>query len=377
MNYKHPKLNEKGFASIVIALVLIIVLALLTVGFAQLARREQQSALDKQLADQANYAAESGINAAYRDIKANKITADGAAPGTFKADNQNCMHAPAGYTGLTANQSVNSNNGVLYTCLLVDLQPPNLQFGNVSPGSGRHMNFGTQDSLSSLTVYWGSASGHNSNFPGSTGTNLPPWNTWSGNHYPAVIQFSITPVGGLGTQPGPTQYLINNTFNVYLYPASSGGHSVAFDPNNQGQKVSGDCDPSTPNPAGAPAAADYPCKVTINGLSGQSFVIHFVDYYDTSNIYATGVTVSGAPAQFSGEPLIDVTGKARNVLKRLQERLLLNGGNNGPNDNAILPNGAIEAQNICKRIQAAPPTADYAQGSTYDTGISSTCNLSN
>src|SRR4051794_12557602 len=67
--YQHgQRFGEDGFASIVIALVMITVLALITVSFAQLARREQQSALSKQLASQANYAVESGIN----DLK-NKI----------------------------------------------------------------------------------------------------------------------------------------------------------------------------------------------------------------------------------------------------------------------------------------------------------------
>ena len=66
--------NEEGFASIVIALILIIVLSLLTIGFAQLARREQQTALSKQLANQAQYAAESGINDAYYDLSHNDPT---------------------------------------------------------------------------------------------------------------------------------------------------------------------------------------------------------------------------------------------------------------------------------------------------------------
>ncbi len=378
MSRKHnAKLNENGFASIVIALILIIVLALLTVGFAQLARREQQSALDKQLANQANYAAESGINAAYRDIKNGKITTDGAAPGTFKADNQNCMKPPAGYTGYTANQSVDSNNGVQYTCLLVDLQPPNLAFGGVSAGSGRHMTFGTQDSLTSLNITWGSDSGNNKYFPPGTNTRLPAWSNWhdgAGNRYSPVIEFSITPVSALNAQSNPTQYLIDNTFNFYLYPAAGGSNSITYDTSNQGQIVAGDCNPTAPNPSNAPAS--YPCQVTLNGLGGQSYLIHFVDFYDTSNIFVTGTTPSG-PAQFTGEPSIDVTGKARNVLKRLQGRLLTNGGNNGPNDNAILPNGAVEAQNICKRILAAPPTTDFPAGSTYDTGTSSSCDLSN
>ena len=58
----HDQPDQRGFAAIVVALVLILVLSLLTIGFAELMRHEQRSALDKQLSSQAYYAAESGVN---------------------------------------------------------------------------------------------------------------------------------------------------------------------------------------------------------------------------------------------------------------------------------------------------------------------------
>lgn len=386
MSRKHnTRLNEKGFASIVIALVFIIMLALLTVGFAQLARREQQNSLNRQLASQANYAAETGINAAYQDIKSGKITSDGAG-GTLKADSDNCMPAitsdPSAATynsGGGTYHPVNDNSGVTYSCLLVSLETDNLVSNNISPGSGRHMNFGTTDPLSSLTIYWGSDTGHNTSFPSSTATKLPTAAAWSANHYPPAIEFSITPVGALSGQADPQQYLVNNTFNFYLYPASGGGNTVTFDPAAQGPIVSGACNPGdSRDPNTEPPAEDFPCQVTLNGLGGDNYVIHFLDFYDTSNIYVNGKDTSGGTTTFTGEPQIDATGKARGVLKRLQARLFINGGtSSGPNDNAILPNNAIEAQNLCKRIQAAPAVNEYVSiGSTYD-DLSPACNLSN
>lgn len=390
--------DEKGFASIVIALVFIIVLALLTVGFAQLARREQQNALDKQLATQANYAAESGINSAFRDIENGYITADGAPKNgvnTIKADPSNCMKASQDPNASTYSAAggishpVNSGNGVTYSCLLVDLQPPNLQFNCVSPSSGHHMNFSTQDALTSLTIYWGSCSGNNSNFPSDVSTGLQTVSTWNGNHYPSVLQFSLTPTSNLSTQSNPTQYLISHTTNVYLYPAQSGNNGCSTSGAGscyQGQILSGDCNPNASRPAGEPDAKDYPCAVTITGLGNKDYVLHYLDYYDTANIWIDGKVNPASPtqAQFTGEPMIDVTGKARNVLKRLQARLLYNNGtcpSGGgqqctPNDNDVLPGNSVEAQNLCKRIQAAPATNDYSSiGSTYD-GLSGFCNLS-
>lgn len=122
--------------------------------------------------------------------------------------------------------------------------------------------------------------------------------------------------------------------------------------------------------------------MTLTGLSGnQQYVIHTVSYYDTANVLLTGTASSGGGStatSFTGEPMIDVTGKARDVLKRLRVRILINGGTNGgPDDNAVLPNSAIETQNLCKRIGAAPPTASYPQGSSYDTTTGASCGLSN
>ncbi len=62
--------KQDGFASIVIAIIMVIVLSLITVGFAQLMRTEQRSALDKQLSSQAYYAAETGVNDAAKALNA-------------------------------------------------------------------------------------------------------------------------------------------------------------------------------------------------------------------------------------------------------------------------------------------------------------------
>lgn len=362
-HFTNTKQNEQGFASIVIALVLIIVLALLTVGFAQLARREQQNALDKQLATQANYAAETGYNDAYNDIKSGAIN-------TNNASDTHCMNKvgslpselPA--TALTAHPTINSNNGVSYTCLLVSINTTNLELGGTQPGTGKHATFGTSAPLSTITINWGSDDGHNA-FPSSySNVKFPILSKWNNGTtgYPPIIQFSLTPTSSLDADA-----LIANTFNTYLYPSSHApdGSTLTLDANNnvdvtkglnQMQVVDGSCSGS----------GTYPCHVTLSGLGDQAYVMHILDYYDTSNVLITGDDSSGGPVTFTGEPSIDVTGKAQGVLKRLQYRVFTNGGNEGADDNAILPNGAIEAQNLCKRIKAAPPTGDFPLGSTYD-----------
>jgi hypothetical protein len=379
--------NEQGFASIVIALVLIVVMGLLIVGFAQLARREQQSALDKQLATQAYYAAESGINSAAKDIS----TVDPASPtgdhyiyddtpsgGATDASSTDCMtttprgsRAALPANALSAKQGVNAagGGGVSFSCLLVDLTPSSLLFTNTQPGAGQYLAFSATSPLSSLTIEWGSDDFHKT-FP-TSGTyqpnKFPQQAAWAANNYPPVVQFSLTPTDPGGGQIN-RQALINNTFNVYLYPANdlggfggptylpgapSNSTQVSYT-SSQGQVVPGNCD--------LVRNSSYPCSVTIynlNGTATNNYVLHYINYYDAADVYITGTTITGSAASFTGQAQVDVTGKAQNVLRRIQARLNADGTNGTITNDTLRPDDALQAQNICKRFQTRPANTDF------------------
>jgi type II secretory pathway pseudopilin PulG len=328
---KNTSRDEKGFASIVIALILIIVLSLLTVGFAQLARREQQNALDKQLATQAYYAAESGINDAYKDVQSGLITDQPPSP-TPNINTDKCIGAPltnGSHNDITPGSGVSS--GVAYSCVLVNMQPPTQVFNGVSPNADQHETFSTNGSLSSLTVYWGSADNKTTSRP-ALGP-LTPSGSWNS---PAVLQLSITPLGAVDRGS-----LISNAFTVDLYP-SNGGGAVNYDPANQGQIIGGHCTGS----------GTYPCSVTIGNLSGgpnESYLVHIINYYDVSNISLGNLRdTSNTQLDFQdGQIVIDSTGTARSTLKRLQVYLPLT-------ETAPLPPYSLEGQNLCKRFSTEP-----------------------
>ncbi len=323
-------LDENGFASIVIALILIIVLSLLTVAFAQLARNEQQNSLNKELANQAYYAAESGINDAYSDIENGYIT-------TANSNPNQCLYSVPNGQALINNQTIDSSRNVGYTCLLVNLSPPNIKYDNVAVQSERYITFTTSPQIDSLTFNWGSAdAGGNTNWAPAYIPNqsFVPVAEWA---HPALIQLSITPLNNLTRQA-----LINNTFTAYFYPSATGANATAYNPTTA-PVISGDC--STTNP-------EYTCSSTITGLAATgstNFLVHFIDYYDASNVLINGTsTAPPQPVDFlDGQAQIDVTGRAQNVLKRLQVRVPLT-------PNVPLPNYAIEGQNICKRFDTYP-----------------------
>ena len=107
----------------------------------------------------------------------------------------------------------------------------------------------------------------------------------------------------------------------------------------------------------------------LTGFNGSSFIIHLVDYYDASNIQITAVDNSGNKVKFiNGQAQIDVTGKAKNVLKRLQVRVPLS-------SSAQLPAFPVEGQNICKRLQSAAGATNFIDTSDGYAGSGDPCNL--
>ncbi len=337
--------DERGFASLVIALILIIVLALLTVAFAQLARREQQSALDKQLAVQANYAAESGINDVVSDLSAIQTDIDNnvTIPSNQclgEATSANPRNPIASGSSVVLNGQIDSVNGVSYSCVLLNLNPPFLKKA-LSKDNGWTTTFATTGAgaLNSLTFAWSSADA-TPRVNLRTDTQLPPYGSWTS---PAVLQVNVTPITAVDRQS-----LISNTFTDYMFPENGGG-SVAYNPSAQAPLTTASCNAGT-------------CSVTINGLpgvAGAPFLVHVYDYYDDSNVTITAN--NGALDFVGGQAFIDVTGVAKDVLKRLQVSYPLT--NNG------LTNYALQADNICKRIETAPnetdPSGAAVGGTTY------------
>jgi hypothetical protein len=348
---KQRSVDQSGFASVVIALTMVIVISLLTIGFAQLARREQQNSLNSQLSRQAFYAAETGINDVITLVKAGIISDTGNAcfsgfPITY---------AGKTYTGTGSTGTVSSASGVTYSCVTVSTKNYALEKKPVAQDTAWNTIFSTNPAaapLSSLDIRWESTTAGkvlravNSGFTPTTGASA--WNS------PAVLQVSITPLVNTSRNS-----LIDNTFTTYLYPSLAGGPpSVAYN-KTAGVTIVSSC-------TGSP----YTCKATIRcleiastaaggvcgsgGTSGASYLVHILPYYDTSNIYIENAKslIGGSLTLNGAQAVIDVTGAARQVLKRLQVHVDL--GNF-----ADMPNYGIEAQDICKRIKTDPATTNF------------------
>lgn len=331
--------KEDGFASIIIVLTLVIILGLMMLGFGKLMRNEQRSALDRQLSTQAFYAAESGVHDAIYALQ-----------NGFSGSTTGCNPALPGISS----SAVGTSTGAKYTCLSVDTQPTNLEYGSLTSADSKYIIFmgekldrSGEAVVSAIKFSWqGTTSGSQTFRP--AGTNDFPaqanWKNGTTNVDPGVLRISITPIANSFT----SDTLRDNTYTVYLYPSAGVGTvSTSYiagsaNWNQQGQIINNACNSSnTPKQ----------CNILITGLNSSRYIIRAKSIYATNDLMLTAYADNGAtsPLRFVGaQALIDSTGKAQDVLRRIQVHVPVS-------TQYYMPEGALDAaSSVCKLLLVAP-----------------------
>lgn len=322
--------SQKGFVSIIVAAILMILLSLVTIGFSQLMQREQRQALDRQLSSQAFYAAETAVNDVYDDISSGTVVE--------KAD---CA-ANGDYDGVVDG----AEPGVEYTCLLIDPSPETLEYDNNKIGTQSSkvipLNTESGNDFEEITFSWnGDGANYLSNDCTISPLVLPT--TLESDEVP-ILRLDITPVEVLD-RPS----LIANTRAIFLYPcASSGTNSINLSSIQTGEIQEVNCG-STP----------YSCNVSFNNLSGPFAVSNYMVRVKAIGNSAQNLRISGRDtggvASFEGaQTVVDSTGKANDVVRRVKVRL-----SNTPS--YAFPEYVLQAfDGVCKQISiASPDFVDY------------------
>lgn len=332
--------DERGMASFLITLFIMMVIGLIIIGFAQLTRRDQRQSLDRQLSVQANYAAETGINDAVRYLQTN--------PNFEKTD---CGEASPGQLLSGYNNVLDAGSNISYSCVLIDATPGDLRKQDI--GFSSNVVFPVQlasgAGINSITFQWAAKSASN------TATSCPNAYNYPVNRNPAcqigLLRIDMVPYG-LAASPSRTNF-IDNLFTVFAHPVVGGPTSVGY----------------TTNAGSNPTATDGGCSanvctltVSISGGTNRYFV-------RLNSIYAlSDVTITangGGPGNelVGAQAVIDSTGVASDVTKRIQVRIPLAGTDS-------LPGFAIQTQNSqCKRFANMPGNQIYAISPTDDCGF--------
>ncbi len=345
---KRLQSNESGMAAITVTLIILGIVTLIAVGFANLMRREQRQALDQQLSTQAFYAAESGVNIA-RDAVDAAIASNDVLEINDCAANNSPIASGGGAIGVNTNVSV--------SCLLIDTTPDILskKLDTTDSSWVTKVQSANGQQIDRIVISWGStdnsapfvtdAASINGNLLVPNGSGPNKWGNTTG-----VVRAMLIP------DTTDRDDLVAQSFHAFLYPNDasvvSGVNSTAYntDRTAQGKFLKGNCDTN-----GAP----NPCSVEITNVSRASAFLRLKAIYNGVNVtvqaFAAG---SNTPLELANaQAEIDATGKAADVLRRIKVSVPLTTGS------SVYPEFAVEAfESICKRFNTWPSDSEVSLG---------------
>lgn len=321
--------NQSGLVSFVVTLIIMIILSLIVIGFSQLSRREQRQSLDNQLQTQAFYAAESGINKAISMLEDNP-----ALPART-----DCNDANVAWSALTANSTL--DDGVQYTCVLVNPTPPDIVFDEVGTDSKvTPLNSGDGSAFTRFTLRWQNSESSVPADINDCDTNASPVD----GRFPAINQWGCS-VGLLRVDLVPTpatgfdrEALLSNMMTAFFYPSTSGSDLVFGTAINTGQGaiVNSAC-------SGSPLVCE--ASIDVSGRTDAQYMMRIRSVYRNSQLTITSLGKTFRDVQ----AVVDATGRAQDVLRRLQVRKPI-----GTITNPLLADYTIESNDICKRYTFIP-----------------------
>lgn len=342
------KTAQAGLVSVTVTMVIMIVITLIVSSFALIVRREQQRSLDRQLSTQAFYAAEAGINDARTAISRGDISGDISSCSEFQQQTSNNNNNSQNYNS-------NLGNNVSYSCVLINQTPAHVQTDSLAPEDGPivySVNTGV-NAIDKIRISWKDRD-NNINFPTGTDYKLPD----QGLNTP-MLRVTILP-GFDGTNSISSDDFKNKAQTFFLYPYSNTGSGVAgniayagnitnIDPTSpdQGRFLSGQC--NTGNDTD-----NFPlhCNVDITGLTKKSYYLVVQSLYKKATVDIAPYDLNGnALPQVNSQAVIDVTGRASDVLRRIQVRVPIGEGAQVRALGGILPLGPLATTDrICKLL---------------------------
>lgn len=360
--------NQSGLVSIVVALVIMSILTLVAVSFAFLTRREQRQSLDRQLSTQAFYAAETGVNDAIAALPA-------LGAGTTIDD---CDDASQNQIESAANSSaeLDADGVIAYTCVLINRSPTTLEYNKgISEDSSTVVRVQTPKNVDSLMISWeelDTTNFTNEQFSDSNGKYYLPqdramkdqavgafFETLEGQHtaqFPnniGMLRATIIPTNAASSADS----LLRNSQNIFFYPDKSNAvntpGTVSFRTSQQrqldGTFASGQCNVANGRDGAFADTAPRDCNTVVENVGLDDFYLRLRSIYRPVAVTITPLDTSGEPLEISGgQVLIDATGRANDVLRRIQVRVPYR-------NDYYFPEFAVEsAESICKRIRTTP-----------------------
>lgn len=335
---KEKIINQHGVVSIVVSVIIMIVLTLIAVAFAQIMRREQRQALDRQLSSQAYYAAESAINdAAYA------LSQD---PDSLNAVTEECIDTP---TGALSQPEVSEDLRLEYSCVTIDSRPGELRYDAIPVSRTTQFEIrpidinGDSAQLQSLNIQWREQLG-NLNLPGQITTGVLDLPQVLAAQRPGILRVEIIPMENTKNQKINRDALIAKRKVFFMYPVNDSNGSptseVDWSTSPSGTIVQGEC----------ASSLDQKCSVVINDIESSSasmtYIVRLRSIYRNVEAAINGKLVNDQEAKFKGAQVqIDATGRANDVLRRISARVAVE-------QSSSIPDHVLQAYDgVCKKIE--------------------------
>lgn len=382
--------QEAGFVSLFTVIFFMMLITVLTVGFLRIMGIEQKQSTDNDLSASALAAADSGIEDGKRiilkytqmaDTDPNKAvlrtamnsTNCGALSATPYLQSQLNID-PAG--NIVGNPALNQ----YYTCLNIQLNTDDYT-SHSAAGASKYIPLRTTNNaqFARFKVSWhllsdtiddngdGKINGYSPApvLPPVVNVNGNPSNSWSSYKYPAFLRLQVYgyPAGNLIRTD-----LDNRSRSLFLIPSNIGADSttalVPFNGDVRGMSQNKTilnqvrCDPDHASDA---KEGSYACSAimempTGGGLNGanNTYFLRVTPLYGQTHFKIEPLDGSNSPIQFSEvQPIIDTTGRAADVFRRIQARVQLNPASD-------FPEFVVEsADDICKTIRVTNDPAHY------------------
>jgi type II secretory pathway pseudopilin PulG len=160
--------EQRGLASIVIVSVLVVLITLISLGFARIMNRTIGNSANSSFSSAATYAAQSALNDVGAYLKTNPTSIPSGASTQCKGSNS-LLGGPL------ANDADLSGNGTTkYSCVLMDQTPGDIFYQNIPPNKSKVIPMKTAAAPGRMMISW-QATDNNTyvNYPGG-GQNLLP-----------------------------------------------------------------------------------------------------------------------------------------------------------------------------------------------------------
>lgn len=387
--------KQLGAVSLFVVIFSALLMTVVTIGFIQLMVRDQQQATADDLSQSAYDSAQAGVEDAKRLLLLNQQCQNNAAPSTVNCATIASALTPAagssetacdalaksGIVGETNNETIiqqsetDVNSAKLdqaYTCVKIAInttdytgalsanQSDIVPITGVSPFDTVEVSWFSRDDISSTT------NNPSIGFP-AVGANvpLPPMGSQWQYNYPSLMRVQLMQTGGSfkltdfdNSQAGNK----SDANTLFLYPSATGLTTSDFaldarrSPTNAPQQIK--CSTTF-------VSSQYACVATIKlpapidgNVANRNAYLRLTSLYNGAH-YKIRLLSGGSDVQFNGvQPIVDSTGRANDMFRRVQARVQLTG-------NFTYPQAAIDlGGSLCKNFVVTDSDSGFSGSPT-------------